>query len=75
MYRGALGRFLAASGQIRLDRRHPDPAAVKSCLRVLETGGAVGVFPRGRGGPVTSPPSATERPTSPWSAGLPWCRS
>lgn len=51
MFRGAFGRFLRASGQIPLDRFHTDPAAVKSCLRVLRDGGAVGIFPEGgRGG-------------------------
>lgn len=50
MFRGALGRFLSASGQIRLDRQHPDPGAIKTCLRVLGAGGAVGVFPEGTRG-------------------------
>lgn len=50
MYDGRLGPFLHAAGQIRLDRQHPDPAAVKSCLRVLQRGGAVGVFPEGTRG-------------------------
>lgn len=50
MFHGALGRFLAASGQIRLDRLHPDPAAVKTCLRVLADGGTIGVFPEGTRG-------------------------
>ncbi|WKN46700.1 1-acyl-sn-glycerol-3-phosphate acyltransferase [Nocardioides sp. Arc9.136] len=51
MFRGALGRFLLASGQVPLDRFNPDPYAVKVCLRVLRDGGAVGIFPEGaRGG-------------------------
>ncbi len=50
MFRGRLGRFLRASGQIPLDRFHTDPAAVKTCLRVLRDGGAVGIFPEGRRG-------------------------
>ena len=50
MFGGSLGRLLLASGQIPLDRFRPDPAAVKSCLRVLRDGGAVGVFPEGRRG-------------------------
>ena len=50
MFRGRLGRFLHASGQIPLDRFHTDPAAVKTCLRVLRDGRAVGIFPEGRRG-------------------------
>ena len=50
MFAGPLGRFLEASGQIRLDRFHTDPAAVKACLRVLREGNAVGIFPEGRRG-------------------------
>ncbi|MFC4785194.1 lysophospholipid acyltransferase family protein [Nocardioides sp. MAHUQ-72] len=50
MFRGRLGRFLHASGQIPLDRFHADPAAVRTCLRVLRDGRAVGIFPEGRRG-------------------------
>lgn len=51
MYHGALGAFLSATGQIPVLREGPDPAAVKSALRVLRDGGAIGVFPEGtRGG-------------------------
>jgi 1-acyl-sn-glycerol-3-phosphate acyltransferase len=50
MYHGALGRFLSASGQIPVERRGADPAAVRSALRVLRDGGAVGVFPEGTRG-------------------------
>jgi 1-acyl-sn-glycerol-3-phosphate acyltransferase len=51
MYDGRLGAFLMASGQIPVNRSGPDPAAVKSSLRVLRDGGAIGVFPEGtRGG-------------------------
>jgi len=45
-----MGRFLLASGQIPLDRFAVDPAAVKSCLRVLRDGAAVGIFPEGARG-------------------------
>lgn len=48
MFGGKLGRFLLASGQVPLDRFHPDPRAVKTCLRVLRDGGGVGIFPEGR---------------------------
>ena len=50
MYDGRLGRLLVASGQIPVHREGPDPAAVKSALRVLRDGGVVGVFPEGTRG-------------------------
>jgi 1-acyl-sn-glycerol-3-phosphate acyltransferase len=50
MFEGGLGRFLLASGQIRIDRFNPDPQAVKTCLRVLRDGRTVGIFPEGRRG-------------------------
>ncbi|WP_183408349.1 lysophospholipid acyltransferase family protein [Nocardioides pocheonensis] len=50
MYHGSLGTFLNASGQIPVERNGPDPAAVKTALRVLRDGGAVGVFPEGTRG-------------------------
>lgn len=50
MFRGPLGLFLSASGQIPLDRYHADPGAVKSALRVLADDGAVGLFPEGERG-------------------------
>lgn len=50
MFTGRTGAFLRHAGQIPLDRWHPDPAAVRACLRVLRDGGAVGVFPEGRRG-------------------------
>ena len=50
MFRGFLGRFLLASGQIPLDRLRTDPAAVKSCLRALRDGRAVGIYPEGSRG-------------------------
>ncbi|WP_240641610.1 lysophospholipid acyltransferase family protein [Nocardioides ferulae] len=48
MFRGFLGRFLRASGQIPIDRFHVDARAVRESLRVLRDGGAIGVFPEGR---------------------------
>jgi 1-acyl-sn-glycerol-3-phosphate acyltransferase len=50
MFRGLLGRFLWHAGQVPLDRFHPDPRAVRLCLRVLRDGHAVGIFPEGRRG-------------------------
>jgi len=47
MFRGRMGVFLRAAGQIPLDRYAPDPRAIKTCIRVLRDGGAVGVFPEG----------------------------
>ncbi len=47
LFAGPLGMVLSAAGQIRLDRFHPDPGAVRTSLRVLRDGGAVGIFPEG----------------------------
>lgn len=50
MFVGRTGAFLRHSGQIPVDRFHPDPRAVKTALRVLESGNMVGVFPEGARG-------------------------
>ena len=50
MFRGRTGRFLRGAGQIPLDRFTADPRAVRTALRVLRDGGAVGVFPEGTRG-------------------------
>lgn len=50
MFQGRTGAFLRRTGQIPLDRFHPDPAAVKASLRVLRSGNVVGVFPEGSRG-------------------------
>ena len=50
MFKGFMNRFLLSSGQIPLDRFHPDPLAVKRCLRVLRSGHVVGIFPEGSRG-------------------------
>lgn len=50
MFHGPLGLLLSGAGQIPLDRFHADPGAVRSALRVLADGGAVGVFPEGERG-------------------------
>ena len=50
MFAGPLGGFLRRSGQISLDRFAADPGAIRSCLRVLRDGGAVGIFPEGTRG-------------------------
>lgn len=50
MFRGALGSFLRITGQIQLDRYAADLRAVRTCLHVLEHGGAVGIFPEGNRG-------------------------
>ena len=57
MFSHGLGGFLAASGQIPLDRFHVDVAAIRIALRTLKEGRAVGVFPEGtRGaGDMSSP--------------------
>ena len=51
MFTGFMKRFLLSTGQIPLDRFHPDPLAVKRCLKVLRTDHVLGIFPEGsRGG-------------------------
>ncbi|HET8560276.1 MAG TPA: lysophospholipid acyltransferase family protein [Marmoricola sp.] len=51
MFEGGTGTFLTASGQIPIWRQEPDPAALRTALRVLRDGNVVGVFPEGtRGG-------------------------
>ncbi len=50
MFTGRAGRFLRGSGQIPVDRYAADPRAVRTSLRVLRDGGAVGVFPEGTRG-------------------------
>lgn len=50
MFAGPLGWFLHRAGQIRLDRHHTDPAAIRSAVNVLHHGHAVGVFPEGTRG-------------------------
>lgn len=50
MFKGFMGRFLWHSGQIPLDRYHSDPAAVRTCLRALREGRAIGIYPEGSRG-------------------------
>jgi 1-acyl-sn-glycerol-3-phosphate acyltransferase len=50
MFDGRLGAFLRGTGQIPLDRFATDPAAIRSGLRVVRDGGALGIFPEGTRG-------------------------
>ncbi|MGA8255039.1 MAG: lysophospholipid acyltransferase family protein [Nocardioides sp.] len=50
MFRGPLGPFLRLAGQIKLDRFRTDPQAVKTAVRALRDGLAVGIFPEGTRG-------------------------
>jgi 1-acyl-sn-glycerol-3-phosphate acyltransferase len=50
MFRGLLGRFLLSVGQIPLYRDGADTLAIKTCLKVLRMGRAVGIYPEGRRG-------------------------
>ncbi len=50
MFKGFMNGFLLGAGQIPLDRFHPDPLAVKRCLRVLRSGRVLGIFPEGSRG-------------------------
>jgi 1-acyl-sn-glycerol-3-phosphate acyltransferase len=47
---GRLGYTLERLGQIRVDRDHYDPRAVKRCLRVLADGGVLAIYPEGARG-------------------------
>jgi 1-acyl-sn-glycerol-3-phosphate acyltransferase len=51
IFKGPLGWLLLKSGQIPLDRFFSDPAAVKTCLRVLREERAIGIYPEGSRGP------------------------
>jgi 1-acyl-sn-glycerol-3-phosphate acyltransferase len=44
---GPLGPILHGLGQIPVDRKHPDRAAVQAALAALRAGGVLGVFPEG----------------------------
>jgi 1-acyl-sn-glycerol-3-phosphate acyltransferase len=50
MFDGRAGLLLRAVGQIALTRYDVDPAAIKTCLRVLRDGGVVGIYPEGTRG-------------------------
>jgi 1-acyl-sn-glycerol-3-phosphate acyltransferase len=50
MFQGKTGLALHAAGQVPLDRLHTDVRAIRICLRVLEDGGVVGIFPEGNRG-------------------------
>lgn len=47
MFVGRLGYALTQTGQISVNRRQLDLKAVKSCLRVLDSGGVVAIYPEG----------------------------
>lgn len=50
LYRGVLGRALHRLGQIPVHRGRPDRAALRAGVRVLQEGGALGIFPEGTRG-------------------------
>jgi 1-acyl-sn-glycerol-3-phosphate acyltransferase len=50
MFHGPLGALLRVTGQLELDRFAADLRAIRTCLHVLEHGGAVGIFPEGNRG-------------------------
>ncbi len=57
MFSGPMGFGLLRMGQIKVDRYHTDPLAVKQTLRLLRQGGAVAIYPegaRGRGDVVST---------------------
>ncbi|MGW0767878.1 lysophospholipid acyltransferase family protein [Streptomyces sp. NPDC002676] len=47
---GPLGSFLTGIGQLKVDRRAADRAAISQALGVLEAGGVLGIFPEGTRG-------------------------
>jgi len=47
---GHTGRFLTATGQIRLDRFHTDVPAVRQAVRLLQQGRVVCIYPEGARG-------------------------
>ncbi|WP_308294750.1 lysophospholipid acyltransferase family protein [Streptomyces sp. JJ66] len=49
-FTGPLGAFLRGIGQVPVDRRTADRAAVTAALGVLEHGGVLGIFPEGSRG-------------------------
>ena len=51
MFHGKTGVALTAFAQIPLTRESVDPQAIKTCVRILRDGGAVGIFPEGTRGP------------------------
>jgi len=50
MFTGKTGAMLRVFSQIEIDRDRVDPAAIKTSLRILRDGGAVGIFPEGTRG-------------------------
>ncbi|HET7070888.1 MAG TPA: lysophospholipid acyltransferase family protein [Nocardioides sp.] len=50
MFRGGLGPLLRVTGQVEIDRFATDLRAIRTCLHILEHGGAVGIFPEGNRG-------------------------
>ncbi|GAA0405486.1 lysophospholipid acyltransferase family protein [Streptomyces luteireticuli] len=49
-FTGPLGPFLRGIGQLEVDRKGADRAAVTGALEVLEQGGVLGIFPEGTRG-------------------------
>lgn len=47
LFAGPGAPLLRAAGQIPVDRFHPDTAAVRTCLAVLQRGAVVGIYPEG----------------------------
>lgn len=57
MFSGPMGFGLVRMGQIKIDRYHTDPLAVKQALRLLQADGVVAIYPegaRGRGDVVAT---------------------
>jgi 1-acyl-sn-glycerol-3-phosphate acyltransferase len=50
MFRSRVGHLLRVTGQVEIDRFATDVRAIRTCLHILEHGGAVGIFPEGNRG-------------------------
>ena len=50
MFHGKTGAALRLFAQVPLTREHVDPEAIKTSVRILRDGGAIGIFPEGTRG-------------------------
>jgi 1-acyl-sn-glycerol-3-phosphate acyltransferase len=53
-FTAGVGRLLRTAGQISVVRDVIDPAPIRLCLRILQAGGVIGIFPEGTRGDGTA---------------------